>query len=110
MARIRDRGIRALPQRWMLPLPDNSARPSAGPDVLVVRAVFVPDGDQPPPEFAGDFNPLQMRATRDPATGEITCDAAGTVFGGDIRAEWYPLHETEFEVAEAPDAPGDGAA
>jgi hypothetical protein len=57
---------------------------------LVLRAVFVPDGEQPPPEFMADFSPLRIRATRDPATGEITCDDAGADFDGDISAQWHP--------------------
>jgi hypothetical protein len=71
-------------------LPDSSARPFPGPQTLVVRAAFVPDGEQPPPEFMGAFDPLRIRATLDPATGGITCNDAGMNFDGDIRAEFYP--------------------
>ncbi len=70
-----------------------SDRPVAGPGVLVVRAVFVPDGQQPPGEFMGVFDPLRFRATLDPATGVITCDNAGMSFGGDVLAQWYPDDE-----------------
>ena len=56
----------------------------------MIRAVFVPDGAEPPPEFAGQFHQLRMRATYDPATGKLTCASPGTHFGGDIRAEWHP--------------------
>jgi len=67
---------------------------------LVVRAAFVPDGEQPPPEFMADFSPLHIRATRDPATGEITCDNAGCNFDGDIRAEWYPDQNSEGQTGQ----------
>jgi len=50
----------------------------------------VPDGEQPPPEFMGVFDPLRIRATRDPTAGKITCDNAGANFDGDILAQWYP--------------------
>jgi hypothetical protein len=56
----------------------------------VVRAAFVFEGEQPPPEFSSVFNPLRMPATRDPETGQITCDNAGINFGAGIRAEWHP--------------------
>jgi hypothetical protein len=65
-------------------------RSSPGPLTLVLRAAFVPDGQEPPPEFSSVFNPLKFRATLDPATGVITCDNAGMSFLGDIRAEWHP--------------------
>jgi len=71
-------------------LPDQSDRSTPGPLDIVVRAAFVPDGQQAPPEFAGDFNPLRIPATLDPETGQITCDNAGTNFGGDLLAEWHP--------------------
>jgi len=67
-------------------LPDTSDRPSgaasSGPFALVLRAAFVPEGEQPPPEFASDFSPLKFRATLDRTTGVITCDNAGMNFGG----------------------------
>jgi hypothetical protein len=56
----------------------------------VIRTVFVPDGAEPPPEFAGRWDQLRMRATYDRATGKLTCASPGTRFGGDIRAEWHP--------------------
>jgi hypothetical protein len=62
---------------------------------LVLRAVFVPDGQEPPPEFSSDFSPLRVRATLDPATGAITCDDAGISFDGDIRGEWHPDEEQD---------------
>jgi hypothetical protein len=71
-------------------LSDKSDRSSAGPFTLVLRAAFVPEGEQPPPELAADFSPLTFRATLDRSTGTITCDEAGTNFGGDIQAEWHP--------------------
>jgi hypothetical protein len=46
-----------------------------------------------------EFNPLRIRATRNPATGEITCDHAGGNWHGDISAQWYPDAETDFEDA-----------
>jgi hypothetical protein len=56
----------------------------------VLRAAFVPEGEQPPPEFASDFSPLKFRATLDRKSGIITCENVGINFGGDVRAEWHP--------------------
>jgi hypothetical protein len=81
-------------------LSDTSGRSSAGPFTLVLRAAFVPDGDDPPPEFASDFSPLRVRATLDRATGTITCDSAGMNFDGDIRAEWHPDEVQDSTAAE----------
>jgi hypothetical protein len=83
-------------------LADTSDRSSAGPFTLVLRAAFVPDGEQPPPELAADFSPLKFRATLDRTTGTITCENAGISFGGDIRAEWHPdAAQDPEETAEA---------
>jgi hypothetical protein len=71
-------------------LPDQSNSPTAGRDVLVLRAVFVPDGGQPPPEFINDLHPLRIPCTYNRKTGEITCRDAGLNFDGDIRAEFHP--------------------
>jgi hypothetical protein len=99
----------------LLPLTDFSTRPSPGPDALVVRAVFVPDGEQPPRELAADFYPPRLRAILDPATRQITGDNARMASGDDIRAQWYPLNESESEFAEeltdqGSDAPDNGEA
>ncbi len=83
---------------------DAFSRPSPGPGTLVIRAVFVPDGEQPPPEFAAEFNPLRIRATRDPVTGEITCDGAGTNFDGDIPALFYPEDGSAFDFPDNDEA------
>lgn len=69
---------------------DSTGRTPPGPFTLVLRAAFVPDGEQPPPELSSDFSPIRFRATLDPETGEITCDNAGMNFDGDVRAEWHP--------------------
>jgi hypothetical protein len=74
---------------------DSSDHGSPGPHTLVVRAAFVPDGQEPPPELSSDINPLRFRATLDPATGTITCDNAGMNFHGDIRAEFHPDEDQE---------------
>src|SRR6266567_2600462 len=72
-------------------LPDTSNRSSPGPDVLVLRDVFVPEGESPPPEVSGWINPLRLPATMNRQTGELTCgDGAGAAWGGAIRAEWHP--------------------
>jgi hypothetical protein len=71
----------------------------------VLRAVFVPDGEDLPAEFMSDFDPLHFRVTRDPVTGALTGATAGTDFDGDIRAEWHP--DAEEDGAEMG---GDGAA
>ncbi len=57
--------------------------------MLVIRAVFVPDGEQPPRDFAAAWDALRMPATRDSVTGQITCDDAGSFFGSGIRGEWH---------------------
>ena len=83
---------------------DASDRPaSPGPHVLVLRAAFVPDGQQPPSEFSSDFSPLRFRATLDPATGAITCDNAGMNFDGDVLAEWHPDEEQGSDADENAD-------
>ena len=46
-------------------------RPSPGPHTLVIRAVFVPAGEQPPPEFSTAHNRITLPATLDPKTGAI---------------------------------------
>ena len=81
---------------------DTSDRSSADPFTLVLRAAFVPDGEQPPPELAADFAPLKFRATLDKATGVITCENLGMNFGGDIQAEWHPDAEQD-DGAQAAD-------
>jgi hypothetical protein len=82
------------------PLSDTSDRRSAGPLTLVVRAVFVPEGEQPPPEFSSVFNTIKFAATLDPETGTITCDNAGVSFDGDVRAEWHPDEEQGADRGE----------
>jgi hypothetical protein len=78
--------------------------------MLVLRAVFVPDGEDLPPEFAAEFDPIRFRASLDPETGEITCDDAGMNIDGDIRAEWHPDEDEgseDDEVASDAGDPGD---
>lgn len=77
-----------------------------GPFTLIMRAAFVPDGQQPPPEFGGDFSPLKFRATLDTATGIITCDNAGMSFDSDIRAEWHPDVEQGSDDGTQSGGPG----
>jgi hypothetical protein len=89
-------------------LSDSSGRPRPGPHQLVIRAAFVPDGAEPPPEFAGRFDQLRMRATYDPATGQLTCATPGTHFGGDIRAEWYPDQVPRSQAGADPVGQRDG--
>jgi hypothetical protein len=71
-------------------LADSSNNEPLRAGVLVLRAAFVPDSEQPPPEFQSALNPLRIPARRDPATGEITCVNAGLSILGDLRAEWHP--------------------
>ena len=68
---------------------DTSDRSGPGSHVLVIRAVFVPDGEAPPPEWASTLNPLRFPVTYDPSTGEITGDA-GNGFDQGISAEFHP--------------------
>ena len=65
-------------------------RPPASPNHLVIRAVFVPDGEEPPPDVAATMSPLRFRATLDPETGILAGDSEGNAFGGDLLAEWVP--------------------
>ena len=88
----------------MLRLSDRSDRSSSDPFILVLRAAFVADGEQPPPDFASDFSPLKFRATLDRTTGTITCDSAGMNFDGDIRAEWHPDEGQEANATGDDDA------
>jgi hypothetical protein len=55
------------------------------------------------------WDPLRIPATLDPATGQITCDNAGTNFGGDILARWYPDEEQGSDTELSPDDTGDNA-
>jgi hypothetical protein len=71
-------------------LPDQTDHPTPGHDVVVVRAAFVPEGADPPPELAADFTPIRIPAKLNPETGEITCDGVGTNFHGDLSAQWHP--------------------
>ncbi len=94
----------------MFRLSDTSDRSSANPlFTLVLRAAFVPEGEQPPPpSFAADFSPLKFRATLDdPTTGVIICENAGMTFGGDIQAEWHPDENAGSRIDEA--SPDDDA-
>lgn len=69
---------------------DPSSRPAPGPLTLLLRAAFVPDGEEPPPDLARMPHPLRLRASLDPATGAVSCDDTGTNFHGGIPAEWIP--------------------
>lgn len=67
-----------------------------GPLTLVLRAVFVPDGYDPPVGFIANPYALRFRATYDPETGILTCEeTSGGVVSG-LAAKWRPE-----------DAPGD---
>jgi hypothetical protein len=89
-------------------LSDQSDKPAPGPNVLVIRAVFVPDGGDPPPDFLANIDPLRFRATYDPSTGELTCDEAGNAFDGAIQAQWYPAVGEEADAENVPGAPKAG--
>ncbi len=92
-----------------VPLASSSGRSAPGPNILVIRAVFVPEGEQPPPEFSSVFDPLHFPATLDPATGQITCAMPGGDFNGDIRAEWHPDDDPGSDNGEDAAAQGDNA-
>ena len=57
---------------------------------LIVRAVFVPEGEEPPPDLAANFDTLHFSVTFDPASGLLTGAEPGASFDGDVRAEWVP--------------------
>jgi hypothetical protein len=64
---------------------------SPGPHIVVLRAAFVPQGADPPPEMTATMNPLRIPATLNPKTGELTCgQGIGAEWGEAIRAEWHP--------------------
>jgi hypothetical protein len=92
----------------MGPLSDTSDRPAPGPFTLAIRAAFVPDGEQSPPEFSGDMYPLRFPATLDPTTGEITLANAGINPGGDLVAQFVPDEEQGSETSGAADGRDDG--
>jgi len=85
----------------------SSGRPIPGHHMLVLRAVFVPDGEAPPEEFASVWNPLRIAATYDPATGDLNC-APGNGFDRGFLAQWHPdpdsdstdKEDWEFEAGE----------
>jgi hypothetical protein len=82
-------------------------RPVPGPHTLVIRAVFVPDGEPPPPEMMSSFDSLRFRVSLNPATGELTCDEPGNGFDSGIQAQWYPdNNEDPFGGGENPFEPG----
>ncbi len=73
----------------------SSDRPTPAQDVVIVPAVFVPDGEEPPPELPANFDSLHFRVTLDTETGEMTCDDAGNAFDQGVRAEWHPAEDGE---------------
>ena len=87
-------------------MPPTSDRPAQGIDDLVLRAVFVPDGEDAPPEFMA-IDPMMISVTLDPATGEITGGDAGVSLDGGIPAEWVP---DDTEEADGSDSASDSAA
>lgn len=74
----------------------------------MLRAAFVPEGQQPPPEFSSVFDPLHFSATLDLATGMITCAMKGAGFDGDIRAEWHPDEQQGSDDGEEAAGQGGG--
>jgi hypothetical protein len=103
------RDISTQREQWSVSLPDSPDRPIQGQQTLVVRAAFVPDGEQPPPELMADFTPLHFPATMDTATGQITCANAGASLDGDISATWYPDEQQSSEDEDGPPGHQDGA-
>jgi hypothetical protein len=79
---------------------DTPDRPGPGFQTLVLRAAFVPEGEQPPPEFGPYLHPLRFPATRDPKTGTITCTNAAVSFGGSILAQWHPDEVQDGDEAD----------
>ena len=67
---------------------DDADGPAPGPNTLILQAVFVPDGESPPPEFSNAMDPLRFAVTLDPETGSLTSDE----FGSDvpILAQFIP--------------------
>jgi hypothetical protein len=68
-------------------LSDSSNPQAKTSTTIAVPAVFVPDGQTPPPEFATLWNPLRIRATYDPTTGVLTADDPT---GRGIVGTWCP--------------------
>ena len=67
---------------------DTSDSSSPDPDTVVVRAVFVPDGEDPPPEFTTGLSSLHFPATYDPETGVITTDMSEGSASGAVSGTW----------------------
>jgi hypothetical protein len=84
-------------------LPGSPDRPVPGPGNLIVRAVFVPEGEQVPPDFTTEFEPLHFPATLNTETGEITCTNAGPDLNGGVLAQWYPDTQQEAGDEDEPD-------
>ncbi len=70
----------------------SDTRDDTGPDplTLVLRATFVPDGEEPPGDLAASAHPLRIRVTRDPRAGTLDNTRAGPRFHDDVRAVWKP--------------------
>jgi len=73
-------------------LSDTSNRPfgrsSAGPHQLAIKAVFVPDGGQPPALFLESPFPFYFPATLDPKTGTFSTDMTGNFVHGEVSGQW----------------------
>jgi hypothetical protein len=80
-------------------LSDSSDRPNPPHGTLVIRAVFVPEGETPPPEFTLGSHVPRFPATYDPATGTMITNPAFGGPGRGIQGQWH--EDTEREVTDS---------
>ncbi len=59
------------------------------PHTIALRAVFVPEGETPPPEFLAAMHEMRLPASRDPETGEITTENIGNGVLESIPGRFY---------------------
>ncbi len=76
-------------------MPDFFDSSASGGTILVIPAVFVPDGQTPPAEFAGSEQSIRIPATFDPRTGIISTDDAGPENGDIGPCTWEPISGDE---------------
>ena len=77
-------------------MPDRSGLPAADPDVLVLRAAFVPDGETAPPEFSADMQPLSFSVTVDPETGAFNSDTTPDMLPA-VTATFHPDQQDDSD-------------
>jgi len=88
-------------------LSDSSKPPSpgaAGANTLVLRAVFVPEGQQPPPGFGVWPEPIRFSAEYDPEAGGFVTNATGGGLFAGLAGQWVPADDAGSGGEEGSDA------